>query len=183
MKNTGLLVLFVLIAALAIIPSTSQAQTVSIIKATDDTSSMMVETALKRFLRAEGYTVKGEVGEGFTVWLQVMKTKNVGGQDTGLAGSVIIGSFQWQRYADTMVSDGCKAEHQLADNVATVIGTTNIYIASTLAPASNSDDLGELFSTFINTKVRAASMKAATFMEEVEKRRKQTGTAPSRQYQ
>jgi hypothetical protein len=60
MNNRGVVALFVLIAALTIVPPTSQAQTISIIKADEDPESLMVEMALKKSLRAEGYTVKGE---------------------------------------------------------------------------------------------------------------------------
>jgi hypothetical protein len=112
-----------------------------------------------------------------------MRTKNRAGSEIGIVGTVLIGSVQWQNYADQAISADCKDNHQFVEKIASLVGTKMIVVDTTIATASDSEGLGELFSTFINSKVRAASTKAAGFMEEVEKRRKQTGTAPSRQYQ
>lgn len=177
---SGVLTLIVLMTAA---PTLSQAQTISIIKAADDTESMMVEMALKRNLRAEGYTVKGESMEGFNVWLGTMRAQSRSGNDIGVVGYVLIGSLRWQEFADSWISDECRQEHQLAEKVERLIGTKTINVGSTIAIGANSEEVAEVLSTFINSKVRAASLKAASFIDEVEKKNKHTGAAPSRQYQ
>lgn len=103
----------------------------------------MVEVALKKFLRAEGYTFKGEITEGFTVWLQVMRTKNRAGSELGMVGSVLIGSVQWQTYADQAISADCKDNHQFVEKIGSLVGTKMIVVDSTIAAASDAEALGD----------------------------------------
>lgn len=150
--------------------TSAYAQTISIINQYQDTSSLMVETYLKRNLRAEGYTVKGGTNEGIVIILSVMPVKNVSGQNTGVVGHITLAAIGWQEMADMTVSEGCKPEHQFAQKINDYLGARMIYLDETMGTASEEERLGEMFATYANKVARPTVKKMQEFIHEVEKR-------------
>lgn len=146
------------------------AQTVSIITGASDTESTQVEAAMKRLLRAEGYTVKGSTNEGIVVLLEVMRVTTKGGTYRGLAGHVTIVSVGWQGYADTLVSASCKADHELAQNVSDYLGTRVILHTRGLATGADAEGLAEMLSEgYVNGTVRETIRKQQKFFDDLDK--------------
>jgi hypothetical protein len=144
-------------------------QTVSVISA-EDTESLLVEAAVKRYLREEGYTVKGGTNDGFVLSLNVMPSQNVTKQKMGVAGNVIVAALEWQDIADKLVSQKCQDEHNLAQKVKEIVGMRMLYINGTIGTASTEDRLGEMFATLANREIRKASQKVTNFLNEMNKR-------------
>jgi hypothetical protein len=153
-----------------IVPLSSYAQTVSIVTVGDDSSNLVLEAAMKRNLRAEGYTVKGGTNEGFILLMQSLPLSRQSAHMGAVAGQIIIGNLQWQTMADSMVSSQCKEEHQLVQNVKGLLGTQMLLIESTMAIAENEERLAELLSTFANTHIRKAASKIRELVEAVDQR-------------
>jgi hypothetical protein len=146
----------------------SYGQTVSVISS-EGTESMLVEAALKRYLREEGYTVKGGTGDGYVVVINVMSAETVSRQKTGVLGSIMVAALEWQDLADKLVSHKCQEEHNLAQRVKEVVGMRMLYIDGTIAQAHTEDRLGEMFATFANREIRKASQKVTNFLNEMNK--------------
>jgi hypothetical protein len=164
-------------AGILLLSTTVQAQTISIINGNRAQEAAFVEAGLKRHLRAEGYTVKGGTTEGFIILLQAMNLER--GERRGVVGSVTIGSFDWQKYADELVSEQCKDEHAIVQNIKEVFGTRIIHIDSTLAVAGDEEGLSEMLSTWANSVIRVAAKKTQTFFGAVENHAKDTEPKPS----
>jgi hypothetical protein len=146
------------------------AQTVSIISQGQNTESILVEASMKRNLRAEGYTVKGESTEGVVLILEVMPLHNRAGYATGVAGHVTIVALGWQDFADLVVSKECKQEHELAQKVKDYLGSRLIFLDENMAVASDEEGLAELLATYSNKVIRATFEKMTDFIHELDKR-------------
>jgi hypothetical protein len=146
---------------------TTEAQTVSILNPGDSPTALKVEVALKRHLRAEGYTVKGGTPDGFLIVLQAMNVPNAAGQPIGVVASIIIGNVTWQLAADQLVTEQCQRQHQAAQMVKDVMGTRIILIDSNFATGANEEAVAELLSTYSNTVIRKTSQKMRNFLEEM----------------
>jgi hypothetical protein len=146
------------------------AQTVSIINQYQSTESILVEAALKRNLRAEGYTVKGETTEGVVVMLSVMPLRNISGYKTGVVGHVSIVALGWQNFADLVVSKDCTKEHELAQRVKDYLGARLIYLDENMAVSSEEESLAEMLATYSNTVIRTAFKKMTDFIDELNRR-------------
>ena len=144
--------------------SPTWAQTVSIIMI-GESDSYIVEAAMKRNLRAEGYTVKGGTTEGFVLVVQTLPIKLRDGSRGAVAGGITIGHLQWQKFGDLVVSQACKEEHELAQQVKEMLGTKMTLIESTIAYAGDNEALAEMLSTFANREIRKAHNKIAEFFE------------------
>jgi hypothetical protein len=145
----------------------TEAQTVSILNAGDSPTALKVEAAIKRYLRAEGYTVKGGTPDGFLIVLQTMNVPNAAGQPIGVVASIIIGNVTWQLAADQLVPERCQQEHQAAQMVKDMLGTRIILIDSNFATGANEETVAELLSTYSNTVIRKTSQKMRNFLEEM----------------
>ncbi|WP_447974297.1 hypothetical protein [Nitrospira sp. Kam-Ns4a] len=143
-----------------------EAQVVSIYNQGGDPTSMLVEGALKRHLRAEGYQVKSGTVDGFLIILSAMEAKTVRGERFGVFGSVLVGSVDWSEWADSLVAEGCNKE--LATEVKRYLGTEFVYIDNTIATAASEEALAEILSTFVNTSVRNGAKKVNTLMKQIE---------------
>jgi hypothetical protein len=151
-----------LIAVLLGAAPVAEAQLVSIYNQGNDNTSLLVEAALKRHLRAEGYQVKSGTRDGFFVVLSSMEARTVKGE---LFGSVLVGSLDWSDWADSLVPEGCNKE--LATEVKNFLGVEFVYIDNTIATAANEEALAEMLSTFVNNSVRAGAKKVDRLMKEV----------------
>lgn len=165
-----------IIATLAVILiltcQAAYAQTVSVIGDGSSTESSMVEASMKRYLRAEGYTVKGSTNEGIVLMLRVIPLTTKGGQALGLAAHVTVLSVGWQEFADTMVSESCKEDHELAHRVTDYLGTRIILHSTQVATASDAAGLAEmLLEGGVNSKIREIVRKKQKFFDDLDKKK------------
>lgn len=161
--------LLLAIGAVAFFSTVSSAQTVSIITSSETPEAYLIEAAMKRHLRAEGYTVKGGTDEGYVLLVQVIPLKTVAGYRTGVAGAITIGHFQWQTVADLFVSKQCKEDHALAQQIKEMMGSRLMLIETTIGYAGDEERLAEMLSTFANSEIRKASRKVTEFFEALKK--------------
>jgi hypothetical protein len=156
--------------------ATAYAQTVSIINQFETTPSLLVETSLKRNLRAEGYTVKSGTNEGVVIILSVMEPRNRAGATLGVVGHVTIAAIGWQDLADLAVSDPCKREHALAQKIKDYLGARLIYLDENMAVSSESESLGEMLATYSIKVIRPTFRKMDEFFTEIDRLSKQPST-------
>jgi hypothetical protein len=155
----------------------AHAQTVSIVNLASGNDAVLVEAAMKRYLRAEGYTVKSDTNEGIVLMLSLIRPENRAGTFRGLVGHVAVYSLNWQKFADLAVSGPCKEEHALAQQIKDYLGTRVIFHTANMAVAPDPDSLAEMLLTGpVNATIRETARKAVMFIEALEKER----TEPSR---
>jgi hypothetical protein len=130
----------------------------------EPSETLLVEGAIKRYLRAEGYTVKGGTLDGYLLVVSAMRSDSAGGYKLGVTGHVMVASLSWQNIGDAFVSDRCKGEHDIAQQVKAIVGTQITLIDGFLAQAPDEESLAEMLSTFANRKIRATSQKVTEFM-------------------
>lgn len=151
------------------LPTFVLAETVSIITNGDKSEDFRVEAALKRHLRAEGYTVKGGTTDGYLLLVSVLPNITVGGFKSGVTGHLTVSSLSWQAIGDTMVSDTCKGENEVAKKINALVGTRMIYINAYMATAADEEQIAEMMSTYANRLIRATSQKITAFIEDAGK--------------
>lgn len=156
---------------LLLISQTVFAQTVSVLTAGSSTESILVEAAVKRLLRAEGYTVKGGTQDGYIVWVNVMANMTVSGVKRGVVGSVMVASVNWENVANSVLTSHCQEEHAIAQKLEDFLGTRMILIEGTIAQAEDEESVAEMFSTFANREIRKSSRKVTEFFDEIERRK------------
>ncbi len=152
-------------------PTVTSAETVSILVYGDESQKILVEGAMKRNLRAEGYTVKGGTTDGYLLVVDVMPFRTVDGSKRGVIGHVMVSSMSWQTLADSAISSKCKDDHALVERIKSLIGTPLTFIDSTIGQASNEEDLAEILSTYANTVIRASSRKVTGYLNGLENQR------------
>jgi len=150
------------------------AEVVSILNSGSETEDLLVEAAMKRHLRAEGYTVKGGTVDGYLLVVGVMPSRTVGGQKRGVIGSIMVSSLSWQTYGDSLTSEECKADQELVRRIKDVVGVRIIYINSTMAQAPDEESLAEMLSTFANREIRTTSKKVVEFFDAIRKSDRET---------
>jgi hypothetical protein len=147
------------------------AQTVSILNNGSDRDAVLVEAALKRSLRAEGYTVKSDTNEGIVLILSVISVENRTGT-FGYVGHIDVVSVNWQNFADLAVSAPCKEDHATAQQIKDYLGTRVIYHTSNMAIAADADRLADLLITGrVNATIRDTARKVILLLDEIKRQR------------
>lgn len=157
----------------------ANAEVVSILNTGSETEGLLVEAAMKRHLRAEGFTVKGGTTDGYLLVVSVMPSLTVGGQKRGVIGSIMVSSLSWQAYGDSLISEQCKTDQELVQRIKDVVGVRIIYINSTMAQAPNEESLAEMLSTFANREIRATSKKVGEFFDAVSRKMDRENYSPT----
>lgn len=166
--------LWLALATLLLVTMNAFGETVSIINTHESLSSNLVEAALKKNLRADGYTVKGGTNEGIVILLTVTEIQNGFGVKSGIAGNVSIVNMSWQKVADLWLSEACKGEKESAQQITAVLGTPMIYIGNYIAVSSDERSLAEMLATASNTSLRSVFRRIQAFMDGVEAAREQS---------
>jgi hypothetical protein len=73
------------------------AETVSLFLPGNSLEHTLIEAAMKRLLRAEGYTVKGGTTDGYLLIISIIPNESRSGQRYGVTGHVVVASLSWQK--------------------------------------------------------------------------------------
>lgn len=159
-----------ILAALLILwlPNQAQAQTISIVRESEDSEGLLVESTMKTLLREEGYTVKTATNEGIVLLLSVAQPKNRQGTILGYVGHVTIVSIQWPQFADLFIGEECKDKQKASRDVADLVGSRMTYIDQQMAVSANYTDLANMLVTSITPKIRKSFATMQTFMQKLE---------------
>ncbi|MDF0642388.1 MAG: hypothetical protein P0111_00030 [Nitrospira sp.] len=131
-----------------------RAETLSILSAGNKMEGILVEAAMKRQLRTDGYTVTDETMEGYVLIVGVLPNVTLGGEKRGVIGNVVVSSVSAPVTEDSAGGDRCKRTHDQAQRVADVVGARILYINGTIAQAPNEESLAEILSTFAKREIR-----------------------------
>lgn len=131
-----------------------RAETLSILNAGNKMESILVEAAMKRQLRADGYTVTDETMEGYLLIVGVLPNITLGGEKRGVIGNVVVSSVRASATEESAGNDRCKQAHDQAQRVMDVVGARILYINGTIAQAPNEESLAEILSTFAKREIR-----------------------------
>jgi hypothetical protein len=133
------------------------AETVSILNTGNKLEGILVEAAIKRQLRAGGYTVLDETTEGYLLIVGVLPNVTLGGEKRGVIGNVVISSVSAPAADDPAGTVRCRKEHELSQRVTDIVGARVLYINSTVAQAPNEESLAEILSTFAKREIRTTA--------------------------
>jgi hypothetical protein len=170
-------VLMLLVSMLLFVPVTVQAEVVSIMLSTPGYDGMMVEAAMKRQLREEGYTVRTGTAEGIVVLLNVIAPKTTQRHQPRYVGHVTLLTFDWQQVGDLFVAEPCKETHTTAQEVKGLVGAPVILIDTAMGAARTPDDLANMLMTSINPSIRKSFQTMQAFfikLDEVSKTKQQS---------
>jgi len=140
----------------------ARAETVSILNTGNKMEGILVEAAVKRQLRADGYTVLDETAEGYLLIVGVLPNVTLGGEKRGVIGNVvvsIVSSVSAPAADDPAGTVRCRKEHERSQRVTDMVGARVLYINSTVAQAPNEESLAEILSTFVKREMRAMTEK------------------------
>jgi len=134
----------------------ARAETVSILNTGNKMEGILVEAAIKRQLRADGYTVLDETTEGYLLIVGVLPNVTLGGEKRGVIGNVVVSSVSAPAADDPAGTIRCRKEHELSQRVTDMVGARVLYINSTVGQAPNEESLAEILSTFAKREMRTA---------------------------
>ena len=129
MRQHLLLAAFILLGV-----PTAHAETVSIANMDVSREAILLEAALKRFLRDDGYTVKGASTEGFVVLLHGMSVQTRQGASVGVVGSATVVKVLQRESTAALLPEGYPQAQEFVGTFTAVIG-----IASDLPCGHHSD--------------------------------------------
>jgi hypothetical protein len=132
----------------------ARAETVSILNTGNKMEGILVEAAIKRQLRADGYTVLDETTEGYLLIVGVLPNITLGGEKRGVIGNVVVSSVRASVTEESAGNDRCKQAHDQVQRVMDVVGARILYINGTIAQAPNEESLAEILSTFAKREIR-----------------------------
>lgn len=169
--------ILILTSLLALVSLPAQGEVVSIMLNTRGHDGILVEAAMKRQLREEGYTVKTGTTEGIVVMLNVMAPKTMEGYQPGYVGQVTLFTTDWQQVGDLFVAEHCQQTHNTAQQVKGLVGAPIILINTAMGAASDPDDLANMLVTSLNPSIRKSFQTMQTFFARLDeiKKTKQEG--------
>ena len=160
-----------LFAAMAfLVVSEVRAQTVSIVNMDVSREAILIEAALKRFLRDDGYTVKGASTEGFVVLLHGMSAQTRQGTSVGVVGSATVVKVLRPESTAALLSEGSPQAEQFVGTFTAVMGSPLIYLAGTTAIGGNAEDVAQVLSIYVKTVLQHASFRASELLRVLEQR-------------
>lgn len=120
-----------LLAALALLGvSQVQAQTVSIANMDISREAIFLEAALTRFLRDDGYTVKGASTDGFAVLLHGMSAQTRQGASVGVVGSAAVVTVLRRESTGALLSKGYPQAQEFVRTFTVVMGSPLICLVA-----------------------------------------------------
>ena len=110
---------------------TAHAETVSIANMDVSREAILIEAALKRFLRDDGYTVTGASTEGFVVLLHGMSAQTRQGASVGVVGSATVLKVLRRASTAALLPEGFPQAQEFVGTFTAVMGSPLITL---LAP-------------------------------------------------
>jgi hypothetical protein len=162
------LILFTALALLGV--SEVQAQTVSIVNTDTSREAILLEAALTRFLRDDGYTVKGASPEGFVVLLHGMSAQTRQGASVGVVGSATVVKVLRRESTAALLPEGYPQAQEFVGTFTAVMGSPLIYLAGTTAIGGNAEEVAQVLSIYVKTVFRHASFRTSELLRILEQR-------------
>lgn len=157
---------------------TAHAETVSIANMDVSREAILIEAALKRFLRDDGYTVKGASTEGFVVLLHVMSAQTRQGASVGVVGSATVVKVLRRESTAALLPEGYPQPQEFVGTFTAVMGSPLIYLAGTTAIGGDAEEVAQALSIYVNTVLQRSSFRASELLRVLEQ--SATEHAPTR---
>jgi hypothetical protein len=147
---------------------TAHAETVSIANMDVSREAILIEAALKRFLRDDGYTVKGASKEGFVVLLHGMSAQTRQGTSVGVVGSATVVKVLRRESTAALLPEGYPQAQEFVGTFTAVMGSPLIYLAGTTAIGGNAEEVAQVLSIYVNTVLQHPSFRASELLRILE---------------
>src|SRR5437588_11081898 len=132
--SAGFMRQHVLLAAFILLGfHTAQAETVSIANMDVSREAILLEAALTRFLRDDGYTVTGAGTDGFVVLLHGMSAQTRQGGSVGMVGSATVITVLRRESTAALLPEGDPQASEFVGTFTAVMGSPLIYLGGTTA--------------------------------------------------
>jgi hypothetical protein len=165
MRQHVLLAAFVLLGL-----HTAHAETVSIANMDVSREAILLEAALTRFLRDDGYTVKGANTEGFVVLLHGMSAQTRQGGSVGVVGSATVVKVLRRESTAALLPEGYPQAQEFVGTFTAVMGSPLIYLASTTAIGRDAEEVAQVLSIYVKTVLQQKSLRASELLRVLEQR-------------
>jgi len=162
------LMLFAAVALLVV--SDVQAQTVSVVNMDTSREAILLEATLTRFLRDDGYTVKGASTDGFVVLLHGMSAQTRQGTSVGVVGSATVVKVLRRESTAVLLSEGSPHAQEFVGTFTAVMGSPLIYLAGTTAIGRDAEEVAQVLSIYVNTVLQHPSFRASELLRILEQR-------------
>lgn len=167
----GALFQFFVVAAVVLLGvSHIQAQTVSIVNLDISREAILLEAALKQFLRDDGYTVKGASTDDFVVLLHGMSAQTRQGTSVGVVGSATVVKVLQRESTAVFRPEGYPRAQDFIGTFTAIMGSPLIYLAGTTAIGGNAEEVAQVLSIYVKTVLQHPSFRASELLQGLEQR-------------
>ena len=149
---------------------TAHAETVSIANMDVSREAILLEAALTRFLRDDGYTVKGASTDGFVVLLHGMSAQTRQGGSVGMVGSATVVRVLRRESTAALLPEGSPQAPEFVGTFTAVMGSPLIYLAGTTAIGGDAEEVAQVLSIYVKTVLQHASFRASELLRVLEQR-------------
>ena len=156
----------------------AHAETVSIANMDTSREAILLEAALTRLLRDDGYTVKGASPEGFVVLLHGMSAQTRQGASVGVVGSATVVKVLRRESTAALLPEGYPQAQEFVGTFTAVMGSPLIYLAGTTAIGGNAEEVAQVLGIYVKTVLQHPSFRASELLRGLEQRA--TDHAPMR---
>lgn len=143
----------------------AHAETVSIANMHVSREAILIETALKRFLREEGYTVKGASPEGFVVLLHGTSAQTRQGASVGVVGSATVVKVLRRESTAALLPEGYPQAQEFLGTFNAAMGWPLIYFAGTTAIGEDAEEVAQVLSIYMYTVLQHSPFMASKFLQ------------------
>jgi hypothetical protein len=169
----------ILLAILIVLgPQVASAQTISIVNLDHSREAIVMEAALTRLLRAEGYTIQGSSTEGYVVLLHGMAAHTTQGSSVGVVGSAALVKVLGSASAAALLPEGSSKSQEFVETFTAVMGSPVIYLAGSTAVGGDVEQVAEILSRYVTMAVRHSSRIAQELVRALEQGAKAQEPAP-----
>jgi hypothetical protein len=169
----------ILLAILIVLgPQVASAQAISIVNMDHSREAIVMEAALKRLLRAEGYTIQGISTEGYVVLLHGMAAHTTQGSSVGVVGSAAVVKVLGEASAAALLPEGSSKGNEFVETFTAVMGSPVIYLAGSTAVGKDAEQVAEVLSSYVDMAVRQSPRIAQELVRTLEKSAKEQERAP-----
>jgi len=145
-----------------------QAQTVSIANMDVSREAILLEAALKRILRDDGYTVKGASTDGYVVLLHGMSAQTRQGMSVGVVGSATVVKVLQRESTIALLPESEARPQEFVTAFTAVMGSPLIYLAGTTAIGGDPEEVAQVLSIYVKTVLRRSSFRASEVLRVLE---------------
>jgi hypothetical protein len=147
-----------------------QAQTVSIANMDTSREAILLEAALTRFLRDDGYPVKGASTDGFVVLLHGMSAQTRQGASVGVVGSATVVKVLQRTSLAALLPEGYPEAQEFVGTFMAIMGSPLIYLAGTTAIGGDAEEVAQVLSIYVKTVLQHSSFRASEVLRVLEER-------------